>query len=110
MTGGFGKCQWRESATILPYQTPLPPLSPLSLYLTIIFRRADGATFNVDPHHFDPKPKEGDVVSFSFDNSSRRALPTNPKLFRIRTDMPWENVLLEFAQRESETKQNGMIL
>lgn len=38
-------------------------------------------------------PERGDIVSFAFTNFSRRALPVDPKIYRIRTDLSWEDVI-----------------
>eukprot|EP00026_Physarum_polycephalum_P001298 Phypoly_transcript_01299.p1 GENE.Phypoly_transcript_01299~~Phypoly_transcript_01299.p1 ORF type:complete len:1145 (+),score=200.33 Phypoly_transcript_01299:2-3436(+) len=35
----------------------------------------------------------GDVVTISYDINSRREVPTNPKILRIRTDLSWEDVV-----------------
>lgn len=37
--------------------------------------------------------KPGDIVSFSYDQYSRRSEPVNPVVFRIRSDMDWNQVL-----------------
>eukprot|EP00026_Physarum_polycephalum_P004745 Phypoly_transcript_04768.p1 GENE.Phypoly_transcript_04768~~Phypoly_transcript_04768.p1 ORF type:complete len:663 (+),score=63.83 Phypoly_transcript_04768:34-2022(+) len=39
---------------------------------------------------------KGDVVTFSCDNNLRLAAPINPKIFRIRTDLLWEDVVHSF--------------
>lgn len=37
-------------------------------------------------------PSIGDIVSFSYENY-RNGIPVNPKIFRVRTDLSWENVV-----------------
>ena len=39
------------------------------------------------------EPLEGDVVSFSYDHQARIEIPTNPKVYRIRDDLTWQDVL-----------------
>jgi hypothetical protein len=41
--------------------------------------------------------KEGDVVTFTFDNYSRGVIPVNPSVTRVRTDISWEQVLNDYA-------------
>jgi hypothetical protein len=61
-----------------------------------ISQRPDGITFKVEitDFKFDKlnKPKPGDVVTFTYENYSRRAAPVKPKLQRIRGDISWEEV------------------
>jgi hypothetical protein len=40
-----------------------------------------------------PTLKLGDIVSFSSESLARSELPLNPKIFRIRTDVSWVDVL-----------------
>lgn len=42
----------------------------------------------------------GDVVTFSFDLSSRRNIPVSPKILRIREDLEWDEVVLSSAASE----------
>lgn len=39
------------------------------------------------------KCKRGDVVTVSYDRYARNAIPVNPKVYRIRSDITWEFVL-----------------
>lgn len=50
----------------------------------------------------------GDVVSFSFECQARRELPVNPKIYRIRTDLSWEDVVYNSAKEKAFF--NGIIL
>lgn len=43
----------------------------------------------------------GDVVSFSFENYARRDVPVNPKIYRIRSDLSWLDVV-HSAVKESK--------
>lgn len=49
-------------------------------------------------------PKIGDVITFTYDNYSRRAAPINPKLQRIRFDISWEQILMEFEREDEESQ------
>jgi hypothetical protein len=40
-----------------------------------------------------PTPKKGDVVSFSYQGFARRNIPVGPIVFRIRTDVLWEDLV-----------------
>jgi len=54
-------------------------------------------------------PKEGDVVTFSFDSFTRKSVPLYPKLERIRKDMAWEDVLRTHFF-DSKTKEGEYLL
>ena len=43
-------------------------------------------------------PSVGDVVSFSFEIYARRDVPARPIMYRIRTDVSWEDVVHNFYQ------------
>ena len=68
------------------------PLSSLFVLLIYCFR-PNGKTFTVprDDVHV-PRPSLGDIVSFSYRENARLDLPTRPSVFRIRTDIDWEDV------------------
>lgn len=60
-------------------------------------------------------PKSGDIVSFSFQSYSPRAIPVRPEIFRIRGELTWESVVKEYEkemQEQEETEKefslNGM--
>lgn len=48
-------------------------------------------------------PKIGEVVSFYFENNSRRDIPINPVIFKVRGDLEWEDVLQNY-NNESEQR------
>jgi hypothetical protein len=52
------------------------------------------------------QPKKGDVVSFLSDLHSRREAPVNPKIFRLRDDLLWEDVVANYEN----DKMDGIIL
>lgn len=68
--------------------------------------RPDGKSLEVPPQKvmLQDQPKKGDIVSISFDSFSRRALPTNPKIYRIRTDVSWQHVVWNFHQETKASK------
>jgi len=65
-----------------------------------------GQTFNVTaPSILLPSPPPvGAIVSFSFDNAARRDVPVNPKVYRVRRDVAWEEVV-QNALRDKHLQQ-----
>lgn len=54
-------------------------------------------------------PRKGDVVTFSYECYSRKAIPVKPTITRIRTDMQWEEVLDNSSKEVPAAQQlNGM--
>ena len=52
-------------------------------------------------------PPLGTIVSVSFDNTARRDAPVNSKVYRIRSDLEWEEVMRS-AMRDKRLPQfNG---
>eukprot|EP00026_Physarum_polycephalum_P002644 Phypoly_transcript_02652.p1 GENE.Phypoly_transcript_02652~~Phypoly_transcript_02652.p1 ORF type:complete len:698 (+),score=61.56 Phypoly_transcript_02652:137-2095(+) len=49
------------------------------------------------------KPSLGDIVSFSYDESSRLDIPNHPSVFRIRTDIEWDDVVSSSCTEKSGT-------
>ena len=49
-------------------------------------------------------PRVGDVVSFSYETQARREAPVAPAIFRVRTDVSWEDVV------SSAARENGNLL
>lgn len=47
-------------------------------------------------------PQTGEVVTFSYDTMARRDIPTSPRIFRIRKDVSWEEVVQNYS-REKKT-------
>eukprot|EP00026_Physarum_polycephalum_P001003 Phypoly_transcript_01004.p1 GENE.Phypoly_transcript_01004~~Phypoly_transcript_01004.p1 ORF type:complete len:1224 (-),score=188.92 Phypoly_transcript_01004:75-3746(-) len=67
----------------------------------------DGQIFTATNQEFKPGatvPIRGDIVTFTYDSFSRRALPINPKIFRKRSDVTWEEVVMN---HEKDAKSNG---
>ena len=86
-----------------PFHAPL-----LWLFIGLTFcNRPNGITFLV------PKEKVevsnisvGDIVTFSYENNAKRNVPVNPKIFRIRTDLLWKDVVQLFYKEKRHL--NGM--
>jgi hypothetical protein len=69
-------------------------------YLLIIIR-PNGATFSVPSQNVQiPSPSIGDVVTFYCESYVRRDVPMNPKVVRIRTDVSWEDVVLNYFKQK----------
>lgn len=51
--------------------------------------------------------EKGDVVTFAYDDYSRRSLPVNPKVYRIRDDLSWEEVLENYAAENTGPESEG---
>lgn len=66
-----------------------------TLYLLInLLFRPNGNIMEIPPSSvLISMPKLGDIVTFSFEAKTRREIPTNPKIFRIRTDLVWNDVV-----------------
>jgi hypothetical protein len=57
----------------------------------------NGKAFEVPSYDISiPTPKVGDIVSFSSESQARRELPVSPKIYKIRTDVSWADVLLSY--------------
>lgn len=50
------------------------------------------------------KLQKGDIVTFAYESWTRKTLPTNPKIFRIRKDVLWDHILNQF-EKKSEKEQ-----
>ena len=45
-------------------------------------------------------------MSFSYEVNSRREVPVNAEIYRVRTDLSWEDILLDFFKELKSL--NGM--
>jgi len=68
-------------------------------------RLPDGMTFTGSSENakLGTEPKVGNVVTFTYENFSRRALPVNPQILRIREDVSWEEVLFNHVHDVPQT-------
>jgi hypothetical protein len=74
---------------------------PFSFLVTHNSIRPDGSMLSVPSESvIIPTPTVGDIVTFSFDTTSRRDLPFNPKIFRIRTDISWDDILRSYFKEK----------
>eukprot|EP00026_Physarum_polycephalum_P003064 Phypoly_transcript_03073.p1 GENE.Phypoly_transcript_03073~~Phypoly_transcript_03073.p1 ORF type:complete len:492 (+),score=39.24 Phypoly_transcript_03073:901-2376(+) len=73
----------------------------------LVLMLADGTPFSVEKSdQLTILPKRGDVVSFSYDSYSRRALPVNPKILCVRLDINWDQVIdLQFPSTTNQPSQ-----
>jgi hypothetical protein len=82
---------------------PLPPFKIL-LFVYLLcncFLRPSGDLIPVPPADvLIPNVSIGDIVTFSFESGSRRLLPLNPRICKIRTDVSWEDVVNNYAEEK----------
>lgn len=70
-------------------------------YILIILWRPNGKTFIVPPQDvLIPTPTKGEIVTFSYESYARRDLPVNPRIFRIRTDVSWDDVIRNLSNEK----------
>ena len=56
--------------------------------------RPNGQTIEVPPQDvLIPTPPIGSVVTFSFESNARREDPLHPQIYRLRSDLLWEDVV-----------------
>lgn len=93
------------SATLFPFS--FSPMFGNNNYLNNAFHfRADGSSLTVPPENVHiPLPPIGTVVSFSFETHARRDKPVCPKIFRVRTDLVWDDLAANF--RSDPLSLNG---
>ena len=76
--------------------------------ILISHRRPNGITVTVPTEDvLIPKPTIGDIVTFSFDANARRDVPTNPKIFRVRSDVVWDDLVRN--SRMDKQRVDGML-
>eukprot|EP00026_Physarum_polycephalum_P002429 Phypoly_transcript_02435.p1 GENE.Phypoly_transcript_02435~~Phypoly_transcript_02435.p1 ORF type:complete len:884 (+),score=75.70 Phypoly_transcript_02435:120-2771(+) len=69
---------------------------------SIALKLANGVMFTVPQENvFIELPSPGDIVTFSYEAFARRDVPVNPTIFRIRTDLAWDD-LVERATRSKK--------
>ena len=64
-------------------------------FITILFR-PNGKSLIIPPHKVLINTQVGEVVSFSYESYLLHALPVHPKIYRVRHDISWEDVLNSF--------------
>lgn len=74
----------------------------LFFFVFLTSNRPNGKIFSVPTSSvFIPTLHVGDIVTFSYENHARRDLPVNPKIYRIRTDLDWQEVINNFKKEET---------
>lgn len=43
-----------------------------------------------------PTPQVGEIVTFSYENFVRGRLPVHPTILRVRSDLSWKDVVLNY--------------
>lgn len=70
--------------------------------------RPNGISFYVPATNVHiPTPSIGEIVTFSFDNKSRHDIPTNPTIYRSRSDVVWDEVVYSFYKDNHNQALNG---
>lgn len=74
--------------------------------------RPTGSTFEVDLDQFTDLqiPKEGQVVTFEYEQNLRHEIPVNPIITKIRSDLSWDNVMQDFLQDNSNSMRFFLFL
>eukprot|EP00026_Physarum_polycephalum_P001261 Phypoly_transcript_01262.p1 GENE.Phypoly_transcript_01262~~Phypoly_transcript_01262.p1 ORF type:complete len:970 (+),score=114.54 Phypoly_transcript_01262:138-3047(+) len=68
---------------------------------SVVLKLPQGAKFSVSAQDVHVAGLSvGDVVSFSYENYARRDLPMNAKIYRIRTDISWPEVVYSSVKEE----------
>eukprot|EP00026_Physarum_polycephalum_P002270 Phypoly_transcript_02276.p1 GENE.Phypoly_transcript_02276~~Phypoly_transcript_02276.p1 ORF type:complete len:794 (+),score=74.23 Phypoly_transcript_02276:119-2500(+) len=71
-----------------------------SVYLQL----SNGITFRVPPENVNVRNLSvGDVVSFSYESHTRKNIVVNPKINRVRNDIPWQSTNLQDYQLEQNS-------
>lgn len=93
-------------------------ISPTPAFLFFFFLlinhhcRPDGITFEIGPQNIkcDDKPKLGDIVTFAYENYTRKAVPVEPKVYQIRRDLSWKDVIFSYKQQLHKSQHlNGKL-
>eukprot|EP00026_Physarum_polycephalum_P001914 Phypoly_transcript_01917.p1 GENE.Phypoly_transcript_01917~~Phypoly_transcript_01917.p1 ORF type:complete len:811 (+),score=69.95 Phypoly_transcript_01917:211-2643(+) len=70
---------------------------------SVSLKLPNGTTFSVTAENvFVPNLSVGDVVTFSNESNARSSLPLNPKIYRLRPDVDWEDLAFEDKNLLSE--------
>eukprot|EP00026_Physarum_polycephalum_P000389 Phypoly_transcript_00389.p1 GENE.Phypoly_transcript_00389~~Phypoly_transcript_00389.p1 ORF type:complete len:1231 (+),score=194.32 Phypoly_transcript_00389:52-3744(+) len=60
---------------------------------SVKLQQPHGTTFTVPASDVHARVRVGDVVTYSFEGHARREVPVNPKIFRVRTDVLWDDIV-----------------
>lgn len=83
------------------------PIKHTVICLFLFLIRPNGSVFSVAAQNVQVEVKTGDVVTFSYESNSRRDAPVNPTIYRVRTDLSWDDVVLNF--RKEKRQLNSII-
>ncbi len=48
-------------------------------------------------------------MTFSYDNFTRKSIPINPKITRVRKDVEWKEILAEFDERNERSSSQAQL-
>jgi hypothetical protein len=78
------------------------------IYSFIRLSRPNGKSIVVPPHNVLINTHMRDVVSVSYESYLPQELPVNPKIYRVRDDISWEDVVNSF--HKDRKYRNGIFL
>lgn len=69
----------------------------------IVLYRANGTIFKVGNENIlVNKISTGDVVTFAFNGYYKNEIPVGPKIYRIRTDLSWGDVISNYEKEKRQ--------
>eukprot|EP00026_Physarum_polycephalum_P002833 Phypoly_transcript_02842.p1 GENE.Phypoly_transcript_02842~~Phypoly_transcript_02842.p1 ORF type:complete len:838 (+),score=97.84 Phypoly_transcript_02842:84-2597(+) len=78
--------------------------------LTCTLQLPDGIIFEVPNQKFPENavPKKGEIVTFEYENYSKRSVPVGPTIVRVRTDLTWRDVVRQhFQDEQAKIRENS---
>jgi hypothetical protein len=73
--------------------------------LILFYKRPNGVMFEVPASDvLIPTPSIGSVVTFCYESYSRKEVPLNPIITRIRADISWEEVMRGSVREKTTAK------
>lgn len=57
-----------------------------------------------------PTPETGEIVTFSYEKSFQKDIPSNPKIFRVRSDISWEDVVYNARKEKKYLNGNNLFI
>eukprot|EP00026_Physarum_polycephalum_P001524 Phypoly_transcript_01526.p1 GENE.Phypoly_transcript_01526~~Phypoly_transcript_01526.p1 ORF type:complete len:780 (-),score=98.01 Phypoly_transcript_01526:986-3034(-) len=78
---------------------------------SVLLKLPDGQIITVPAKNVEvPIPLTGgDVVTFSFEVNARRDLPVNPKIYRIRTDVSWPEIVQNYKRDQQFLSDSSQV-
>eukprot|EP00026_Physarum_polycephalum_P001051 Phypoly_transcript_01052.p1 GENE.Phypoly_transcript_01052~~Phypoly_transcript_01052.p1 ORF type:complete len:797 (-),score=76.09 Phypoly_transcript_01052:124-2514(-) len=72
----------------------------------VALKLPNGSSLVVPPHDvYISAPSVGDIVTFAYESGPKKESPLNPRIYRIRYDLKWDEVLYNF-QRDKRYLNN----